>query len=49
MKATEKTELKNVNEFLTQNGFNNTKNNDYFNPELGINLSSIIKTKSKLI
>ena len=41
VKATEKTELKNVNEFLTQNGFNNTKNNDYFNPELGIILEDL--------
>jgi hypothetical protein len=41
VKATEKTELKNVNEFLTQNGFNKTKNNDYFNPELGIILEDL--------
>jgi hypothetical protein len=41
VKATEKTELKNVNEFLTQNGFNNTKNNDYFNSELGIILEDL--------
>lgn len=35
------TELENVKGFLTSNGFVNTRNNDYFNPELGIILEDL--------
>lgn len=35
------TELENVKKFLTSNGFLNTRNNDYFNPELGIILEDL--------
>lgn len=35
------TELENVKVFLTSNGFINTRNNDYFNPELGIILEDL--------
>lgn len=35
------TELENVKHFLTSNGFENTRNNDYFNPELGIILEDL--------
>ncbi|PXY45891.1 putative polyvalent protein kinase domain-containing protein [Flavobacterium hydrophilum] len=35
------TELENVKHFLTSNGFVNTRNNDYFNPELGIILEDL--------
>lgn len=35
------TELENVKIFLTSNGFVNTRNNDYFNPELGIILEDL--------
>lgn len=35
------TELENVKYFLTSNGFVNTRNNDYFNPELGIILEDL--------
>jgi hypothetical protein len=35
------TELGNVKVFLTSNGFTNTRNNDYFNPELGIILEDL--------
>lgn len=35
------TELENVKVFLTSNGFLNTRNNDYFNPELGIILEDL--------
>jgi len=35
------TELENVKVFLTSNGFVNTRNNDYFNPELGIILEDL--------
>lgn len=35
------TELENVKIFLTSNGFLNTRNNDYFNPELGIILEDL--------
>jgi len=36
VKATEKTELSIVKQFLSENGFVNTRNNDYLNPDLGI-------------
>jgi hypothetical protein len=35
------TELENVKVFLTSNGFVNTRNNDYFNSELGIILEDL--------
>ena len=35
------TDLEQVKKFLTQNGFENTRNNDYFNPELGIILEDL--------
>lgn len=41
VKANEPTELVNVKTFLNENGFSNTKNNDYFNPELGIILEDL--------
>ena len=36
VKSTESTNLNNVKEFLSANGFVNKKNNDYFHPGLGI-------------
>lgn len=30
------TDLRQVKNFLTKNGFENNRNNDYFNPKLGI-------------
>lgn len=41
IEATEKTDLKFVKEFMASNGFQNTRNNDYFNPELGIILEDL--------
>ena len=38
---TANTDLEQVKKFLTQNGFENTRNNDYFNPELGIILEDL--------
>jgi hypothetical protein len=35
------TKLDNVNRFLTSNGFVNTRNNDYLNPQLGIILEDL--------
>jgi len=35
------TDLQQVKTFLTQNGFENNRNNDYFNPELGIILEDL--------
>lgn len=35
------TQLEIVKEFLTSNGFTNTRNNDYFHPELGIILEDL--------
>lgn len=35
------TDLKQVKDFLTKNGFVNNRNNDYFNPELGIILEDL--------
>jgi len=35
------TELENVKRFLTSNGFANTRNNDYLNPDLGIILEDL--------
>jgi hypothetical protein len=36
VKSTEQTELNHVQSFLAENGFINSKNNDYYHPELGI-------------
>ena len=35
------TELENVKKFLNENGFENTRNNDYLHPELGIILEDL--------
>lgn len=34
-------DLEQVKIFLTQNGFENNRNNDYYNPELGIVLEDL--------
>lgn len=41
VKITQSTELERVKEFLSANGFSNTRNNDYFNEELGIILEDL--------
>ena len=41
VKATEKTDLNLVKKFMNNNGFINTRNNDYFNPDLGIILEDL--------
>ena len=41
VKSTENTNLRNVKDFLTVNGFVNKKENDYFNPDLGIILEDL--------
>lgn len=41
VKITQSTNLEEVKLFLSSNGFNNTKNNDYFNPDLGIILEDL--------
>lgn len=41
VKATEKTDLELVKKFMLANGFLNTKNNDYYNPDLGIILEDL--------
>ncbi len=41
VEATEPTDLKKVKSFLEKNGFQNTKNNDYYNPELEIVLEDL--------
>jgi len=38
---TSNTDLKEVKAFLTLNGFHNNRNNDYYNPELGIILEDL--------
>ncbi|MCX2837462.1 hypothetical protein OQ279_04795 [Salinimicrobium sp. MT39] len=38
---TERTDLAQVKAFLTLNGFENNRNNDYFNPQLGIILEDL--------
>ena len=38
---TANTDLEQVKTFLTQNGFENNRNNDYYNPELGIILEDL--------
>ncbi|MBC7865378.1 MAG: hypothetical protein IAF38_20550 [Bacteroidia bacterium] len=41
VKATENTNLQNVKDFLSSNGFINKKENDYFHPEIGIILEDL--------
>lgn len=41
VRSTENTNLINVKEFLSANGFINKKNNDYYNPELGLILEDL--------
>jgi hypothetical protein len=41
IKATEKTDLKGVEQFMNSNGFRKICENDYFNPELGIVLEDL--------
>jgi hypothetical protein len=41
VKATEKTDLNDVKQFMHENGFENTRNNDYYNPLLGIILEDL--------
>jgi len=41
VEANQPTNLINVNQFLANNGFDNTKNNDYYNPNLGIILEDL--------
>ena len=39
--ATQKTNLKHVEQFMNSNGFQKIRNNDYFNPQLGIILEDL--------
>ncbi len=39
--SNQRTDLENVKQFLENNGFNNTKNHDYYNAELGIILEDL--------
>ena len=41
IKSDQNTVLENVKSFLDENGFENTRNNDYFNPDLGIILEDL--------
>lgn len=41
VKATQKTDLSKVKQFMQENGFINNRNNDYYNPELGIILEDL--------
>ncbi|MDR1155500.1 MAG: hypothetical protein LBL04_12415 [Bacteroidales bacterium] len=41
IKATEKTDLKNIEQFMNSNGFRKIRNNDYFNPETGVILEDL--------
>ncbi|MDR2764921.1 MAG: hypothetical protein LBB90_07810 [Tannerella sp.] len=41
IKATEPTDLKRGEQFMTSNGFQRIRNNDYFNPQLGIFLEDL--------
>jgi hypothetical protein len=34
--ATSKTDLNSVKDFMMQNGFQNNRNNDYINPQMGV-------------
>jgi len=53
VKATEKTNLETVKQFMQANGFINTRNNDYYNPELGIILEDLhdenVLTQNKIL
>lgn len=41
VEANQPTNLNLVKEFLSNNGFINTKNNDYYNPQLGLILEDL--------
>jgi len=41
VKATQPTQLENVKKFMEANGFENTRNHDYYNPYLGIILEDL--------
>lgn len=41
VEITNNTDLSQIKEFLISNGFENTRNNDYFNPKLGIILEDL--------
>ncbi|MDR2087072.1 MAG: hypothetical protein LBP72_07840 [Dysgonamonadaceae bacterium] len=41
VRATEKTDLRHVEQFMNLNGFQRIRNNDYFNPQLGIVLEDL--------
>jgi len=41
IKATEKTDLSHVKQFMINNGFENVRNNDFFNRELGLILEDL--------
>jgi hypothetical protein len=41
IQRTENVDLENVKEFLEQNGFKNTRRNDFYNQELGIILEDL--------
>ena len=41
VRATDRIDLENVKEFLRQNGFENTRNNDYYNKQLGVILEDL--------
>lgn len=41
MTITESTDLNRIKSFLSSNGFSNTWNNDYFNPDRGIILENL--------
>jgi len=41
VKANEPTNLKEVKEFLVNNGFKNTRNHDYYNSALGVILEDL--------
>ena len=41
VQSDKETELENVKQFLNSNGFINTRNNDYFHPEIGIILEDL--------
>ena len=50
---TENTKIENVKSFLIENDFKNTRNNDYFNPNLGIILEDLhdenVLTKNEVL
>ena len=53
IKASEPTNLQEVKDFLQNNGFICTKNNDYYNPDLGIILEDLhdenVLTKNEML